>query len=75
LPPIALAARVFGDVRLRITADRETGNVTDAEPITGHALHIAAAVAAARGWQFAPESIPREPIEVTVRFQLRCPAP
>lgn len=72
LSPIAVSARVFGDVRLRITADPATGSVTNVESLTGSPLHVPAAIAAARTWRFATESTPREPIDVTLRFQLRC---
>jgi hypothetical protein len=74
LPPIAVRARVFGDVRLRITADPRTGFVTNVEAVAGSPLHVKSAIDAARTWQFAPESSPADPIEVTLRFQLQCPA-
>ncbi|HMB81013.1 MAG TPA: energy transducer TonB [Vicinamibacterales bacterium] len=72
MPPIALSARVFGDVRLRITVNPGTGAVTDVQPLTGSPLHVGAAIDAARQWRFAPADAPRDPIDVTLRFQLRC---
>ena len=71
---IAVSARVFGDVRLRITAAPATGIVTNVEAISGSPLHLPSAIEAARTWQFDPESTPAEPVEVTLRFQLQCPA-
>jgi TonB family protein len=64
---------VFGDVRLRLTVDAETGAVTNVEVIQDKPLLGAAAVAAARQWMFTPATAPREPIDVTFRFAERCP--
>jgi hypothetical protein len=72
LSQIALSARVFNDVRLRLSVDRETGAVTDVEALTNPPLLVPAAIAAARQWRFAPATAPREPIDVTVSFKLRC---
>jgi hypothetical protein len=72
MPAIAISARVFGDVRLRVTADAITGVVGDVQVIAGSPLHFEAAVKAARAWRFAPGAATREPVEVTLRFQLRC---
>jgi hypothetical protein len=74
MPPIAISARVFGDVRLRITADPVTGSVTAVEPL-GPSLPFLgpSAAAAIRDWRFAPETAPIGPVDVTVRFRLRCP--
>jgi TonB family protein len=73
-PPIALSARVFGDVRLRLQVDRATGSVTQAAVIAGNALLNDAALTAARQWQFVPGTNPADPFDVSLRFQLRCPA-
>ena len=74
MPMIALSARVFGDVRLRLTADRETGAVTSVEVRSGVPLLTPAAVAAARQWRFALDTVPTAPVEVTLPFQIVCPA-
>jgi len=73
MPPIAESARVFGDVRLRVSADPRTGAVTEVETLSGSPLLAPAAVAAAHAWRFSPGSLPGTPIEVTVKFELRCP--
>ena len=72
-PPIALSARVFGDVRLRLTVDPETGTVSAVEKLADNPLLGDAAVQAVRSWKFEPAKAPREPIDVTLRFQIRCP--
>jgi len=74
IPPIALAARVFRGIRLRLEADRATGAVTQATVIDGTPLLNDAALTAARQWRFVPGTHPVDPFEVTVGFRLRCPA-
>lgn len=71
MPPIAVSARVFGDVRLRLTVNPDTGVVSGVQTLSGSPLHTDAAVNAARQWRFAPATA-REPIEVTLRFEERC---
>jgi hypothetical protein len=74
MPAIAISARVFGDVRLRITADPATGLITNVEPFgPSPPLLAPSAVAAIRNWRFAPATAPIGPVDVTVRFRLRCP--
>jgi TonB family protein len=73
-PPIALSARIFRDVRLRLEVERVTGAVTQAAVVEGHALLNDAALTAARQWRFVPGTNPADPFEVTLRFELRCPA-
>jgi Gram-negative bacterial tonB protein. len=72
IPPIALAARVLGDVRLRLTLDRTTGAVTVVERVSGNTLLSEPAAAAARLWRFTPASLTDDPLEITLRFQPRC---
>jgi TonB family protein len=72
-PPIALSARVTGDVRLRLTVNAETGAVTYVDRLSVKPLLVDAAEQAVRTWTFDPARVPREPIDVTVRFQIRCP--
>ena len=75
MPQIALSARVFGDVRLRLTVDPNSGVVTAVDVVTPPKPFLTdAAVGAARIWRFDPDKLPREPIEVTVRFGIECPA-
>ena len=71
-PPIALSARVTGDVRLRLTVHAETGAVTQVDRLSDKPLLGDVAVQAVRTWKFDPARAPREPIDVTVRFQIRC---
>jgi TonB family protein len=73
MPRVALTAHVSGDVRLRILADPQTGLVTSVQTLSGSPLLAKAAVDAAQSWQFAPNGIPELPIEVTLRFELKCP--
>lgn len=72
-PPIALSARIAGDVRLRLEVDSVSGAVTRAAVAKGIPLLDAAALAAAPKWRFVPGSTPRDPFEVALRFQVECP--
>jgi hypothetical protein len=69
MPPIALSARVFGDVHLRLTVVPATGVVTDVTVISGGPLLAPAASAAARAWRLTPGTATSNQIEVTLRFQ------
>jgi TonB family protein len=71
-PQIALSARIFGDVRLRLTLDPETGAVSDVQKLADKPLLGAAAIDAARRWKFDPAKASREPIDVMIRFHVRC---
>jgi TonB family protein len=75
-PPIALAARVHGDVRLRLTVDAATGEVRGVEALStqlaGWSLLSTPAVAAARQWRFKPGSVQGDRVDVTIRFEPRC---
>ena len=63
-PALAKAARASGLVTVRVTVD-ETGHVVSAEPVSGHPLLHAAAVAAAKQARFAPTLRDGEPVRVT----------
>jgi hypothetical protein len=71
-PRLALVAHVSGDVNLRILADPQTGLVTSVQTLSGPPLLVRAAVDSAKSWQFARENMPEQPLEVTLRFELRC---
>jgi TonB family protein len=71
-PPIALSARITGDVRLELHIDRGTGDVTEAVVLAGRQLLDQAALAAARQWRFDAGMRP-ETLQVTIRFDLKCP--
>jgi TonB family protein len=73
-PPLAMQARIQGEVRLKINIDLFTGNVKDVIATSGHPLLQSAAVVAAREWQFQPNAELAESIETGVKFELRCPS-
>ena len=72
-PPAAKAARVQGQVTVRVLVD-EKGNVVEARAISGHRLLTRAAVAAARRARFAPTLLVGQPVKVrgviTYNFKL-----
>jgi len=63
-PPVARAAKVSGTVVVQVTVD-ENGNVISAQPVSGHPLLQAAAVAAARSAKFSPTKLSGQPVKVT----------
>jgi len=73
MPAIAISARVFGDVRLKITAEPASGLVIQVDALAGPPLLVPPAVGAIRAWRFAPGAAPVGPLDVTIRFRLRCP--
>ncbi|MFZ0637546.1 MAG: energy transducer TonB [Candidatus Acidiferrales bacterium] len=73
MPRLALVAHISGDVRLLILADPETGIVKSVQTVSGPLLLTNAAVTAAQSWQFAPQTLSGQPLEVTLRFELKCP--
>lgn len=70
-PRLALMARISGEVRLKITADQQTGMVREVRTISGNMLLADAAIAAVRKWQFAVPAR-QEPVEAVLNFDLRC---
>jgi TonB family protein len=72
-PPLAKANQVSGAVAVEIVIDEE-GNVVSARAISGHPLLMAAAVEAARQWQFTPATRSGVAVRVigtlTFNFQL-----
>lgn len=62
-PSQAKASNVSGTVQVEITID-EAGNVVSARAVSGHPLLKAAAVDAARQWQFLPTTLSGEPVKV-----------
>lgn len=71
--PIALSARVFGDVRISLRVDSASGAVTEARVLAGPPLLTTPAIDAVKQWRFAPGAASGDPVDVTVRFRLRCP--
>ena len=73
MQPIAISARMFGDVRVRLRADAASGAVTNVEALSGSPLLVPSALEAIRKWRFAPGAAPADTLDVTVRFRQRCP--
>lgn len=69
---IILAARIAGEVHLRVHADPATGLVTNVEIVKGLPLLRDDAARAARQWQFEPGSITTEAVDVWLNFSLDC---
>ena len=72
-PKIALLARVTGVVMLKAIISK-TGEVTELQVVSGHALLVPAAIDAVKQWRYRPYLLNGEPVEVetsvTVTFQL-----
>ena len=72
-PPLAIQARIQGNVVLHAIISRE-GGVSELEVISGHPLLVNAAVAAVREWRYSPTLLNGQPVEVettiTVSFVL-----
>jgi hypothetical protein len=69
MPQIAASARVFGDVRVAVTADPVTGRVTEAMVLDGPPLLRQAAADAISRWRYRPTGVLVAPPVVTVRFR------
>jgi len=63
-PAIAKAAKVSGQVQVRVVID-ETGVVIRAEAVSGHPLLVAAAVKAASESVFSPTTLGGQPVKVS----------
>jgi TonB family protein len=72
MSPLAKLARIYGDVRLHILVDPQTGLVRNVETVAGHPLLSEASIKAAQSWQFAPETLSDPSLDVTLRFELQC---
>jgi TonB family protein len=70
--PLAKQARIFGEVRLTLLPDGQTGLVKDVQLVSGNPMLGNPAVDAARKWQFSPGTQPGQPVEAVLRFSL-CP--
>ncbi|MBO0860672.1 MAG: energy transducer TonB [Chloracidobacterium sp.] len=62
-PPIARAARASGAVQVQVTIS-ETGEVMEADIVSGHPLLREAALQAARQWLFKPTELSGTPVKV-----------
>ncbi|NOT44361.1 MAG: hypothetical protein HOP14_07150 [Acidobacteria bacterium] len=72
-PPVARAARVFGDVRMRLRLQPESGAVIDVAIVEGRPLLEQAARDAALQWRFGAGASTGDPLNVTVSFAEGCP--
>ena len=73
-PPLAVQTRIEGQVHLAVVLDPETGIVKDIQVISGHPLLTKAATDAARSWHFREGTPRNRPVELNLRFVLRCPS-
>jgi uncharacterized protein (TIGR03435 family) len=67
-PPAAKQAGIEGNVRLRVTINKD-GSVMDIEVLSGHPLLVKAALEAVQRWRYSPNQLVRITI-VTVNFSL-----
>jgi hypothetical protein len=72
MPRLAMLARIYGDARLRVHVDPQTGMVNDVDALSGNKLLSDPSITAARLWQFAPGTLSDSSVEVTLRFELQC---
>jgi TonB family protein len=71
-PPIALSARILGDVKVRLSVDGRSGTVTEASIVAGRPLLDEAALRAVRQWRFVAGTTPGTPFDITFRFDVKC---
>jgi len=72
-PALAKSARIQDRIHLRLTIVPEAGEVTQVEPLSGHAMLIQSAITAAKQWRFAPGSVDSKSVNVVLDYSLRCP--
>jgi TonB family protein len=72
-PPLAMLARIQGNVELRLILDLDTGQVLEVEAVSGHPLLKPSAIEAAKQWRIEPKSITSQGLNLTVQYALRCP--
>jgi len=72
-PPLARQAKIQGDVIIDAVID-ESGNITELQVVSGHALLIPSAMEALRKWRYEPTRLNDEPVPVrlivTIKFRL-----
>ena len=69
---LAMVARIYGDVRLRILVEPQTGLVKNVEALSGPEILSDTAITAARSWQFGPGALSDATVEATLHFELQC---
>jgi len=72
-PPLALAARIWGQVILQAVISKD-GEIKELSLVSGHPMLAPAAIEAVRQWRYRPFLLNGEPVEVdttvTVTFQI-----
>jgi periplasmic protein TonB len=72
-PPLALAARIWGQVVLKAIISKD-GETKELQLVSGHPMLVPAAIEAVTQWRYRPYLLNGEPIEVettvTVTFQI-----
>jgi TonB family protein len=71
-PLLAARAHVEGKVVLSLKVDRTTGQVMQADVISGHVLLNDSAIESAKKWQYEMSQTLPEKIKVVLDFSLHC---
>jgi TonB family protein len=71
-PPLAMQARIQGQVELLLTLRLGTGEVESAAGVSGHPLLVRSAVEAAKQWKFEPDFSDSGSLRVTLDYSLHC---
>jgi protein TonB len=69
-PPLALATRVQGTVRLEAIINRN-GQIGELRVLSGHPLLVRAALDAVSRWRYQPTLLNGEPVEVVTEIEVR----
>ena len=70
--PLAVQARIQGEVELQLTVEVPTGEVQNASVISGHPLLTPTSLEAAKQWRFEANSLGSDRLKVTIEYALRC---
>ena len=68
-PPLALQARISGNVMLSAVIGRD-GTITNLQVISGHPLLVPAALEAVKQWVYQPTLLNGEPVEVVTQIEV-----
>ena len=72
-PPLALMARIHGNVEVQLNVEPATGEVKDVTVLSGHPLLKPSAIDVVKQWRFVPNSVPTDTLRITLEYALRCP--
>jgi TonB family protein len=72
-PPLARQTRIQGEVRLVATVDVQSGFVREVKILSGNPLLTQSAISAVKGWQFRQSNPPEDSVEISMKFEFRCP--